>query len=105
MSKKIMVKAPASLFLNAVKHKIIDGIPFENSFDMYKKKGYIKETTSLCDFLETCSVVFLSHMIQTKEMIGTHNSVNTYFKIMMTRAEIKYDKLIKEVANARETNS
>ena len=103
--KSINKVTPAYIFLNSVKRKLIDDIPFENSFDFYKKKAVIPQQTTFTEFLEACSVVFLSQMIQTKEMIGTHNSVNTYVKVMMERNEIKYQRIKKEVTNARETNS
>lgn len=94
-----MHKKPNSpyIFLNAVRRKLIDDIPLESSYDYYKKKGMLKQGTGLGNFLEACSVVFLSHMISTKEIIGTHNSVNTYIKVMMNRAEIKHQKLQEEI--------
>jgi hypothetical protein len=105
MHKTKVKFAPAYIFLASVKHRLMDDIPLEESFAFYKSKGIVLQHTTFAEFLEACSVVFLSHTIQTKELISTNNTVNTYLSTMLHRAERNYEKLTKEVDNGRKANS
>lgn len=97
--------APATVFLNAVEDKLINGIPFEDTYKMYKAEDRINKAITYTDFIQACSVVFLSKLSTAKlnEHLMTHLA-----KIIDTVSEqaVKdYIDMKKEMRYGRQTNN